>query len=624
VGSIPIHSRFLDRLAACIFQKNRTQMGRSQDLMVSMGIVMGASPLRVVVRHLRRIARPGRVAPSSDAELLARFAGLHDELAFAEIVQRHGPLVWAVCRSGLSAADADDAFQATFLVLTQKATRIRKREALAGWLAGVARRVVRRIRTKDARRSDAEQRLAARPRPIDDSDALVRDEWRQMLNEELHRLPEKYLLPMLLCYYQGLTNEEAARRLGLPHGTVCGRLSRARELLRRRLTRRGVTLTVGMLTVGVTAPPAEVLSATLATCGSVTIAGANITAPALTIAEAVMNSMWVEKVRTWAVGLMVVTAVGGGIGGYGIGPATGDGGRPVIGAAKAAEPPPPNAAPPGKIEEIEKAGMAFLNGKTDEAFKLLQDAVKKHPELPPARLMLARLYRAAQRVPDVDKQFRAILEQAVIENPDHPVVYLELAKIAVSEGRNTEAILDCLKAQDLAAPLAWTDEQRMDVNFAARGTIANAYEARGDWLRARVQIEVLMAITPKDGALRRRYSRALLALGKPDQAYREMVQAVNDSPEIGPSELCMATESAAIGDAAITKSWFEKAVKVQPKSGRVHLAFGEWLAGQKDWIGAKKHADLAAELLPGNKSVIRLQAQITDGEKPNQGPEPRK
>jgi RNA polymerase sigma factor (sigma-70 family) len=240
---------------------------------------MATRPLQAVVRHLRRMARPGDVAPSSDAELLARFAGQHDEFAFAEIVQRHGPLVWAVCRSRLATADADDAFQATFLILTKQATRIRKPAALGGWLAGVARRVVQRVRIKEARRTAAEQRLAERSHSTDDSDGLVQSEWRQLLNEELHQLPEKYLLPMLLCYYQGLTNEEAARRLGVPHGTVCGRLSRARELLRRRLIRRGVTLTVGALTAGATAPPAEVLAATLAACGSVTSAGAKLTGP---------------------------------------------------------------------------------------------------------------------------------------------------------------------------------------------------------------------------------------------------------------------------------------------------------------------------------------------------------
>jgi RNA polymerase sigma factor (sigma-70 family) len=421
---------------------------------------MGVSRLNAVVRHLRRMARPGNTAPASDAELLARFAEQRDELAFAEIVQRHGPLVWAICRSGLTAADADDAFQATFLILTQKATRIRKSDALAGWLAGVARRVVRRVRTKDARRSAAERRLSDIPRPIDDTDALVRDEWRQVLNEELHRLPEKYLLPMLLCYYQGLTNEEAARRLGVPHGTVCGRLSRARDLIRRRLIRRGVTLTVAMLTVGTAAPPAEVLSATLATCGSATLAGAKLTS-ALTLAEAVMNSMWTENVQTWAVGLMMVTAVGGGLGGYAVGPVAGQGQQSTISPAQAVDAPAKAADPPHKIDALEAAGKAVALGRIDEARKLLIEAAKALPDLPPTWLMVTRLYKQTHAQLANDKVYRSILEDAVAESRGDLSAVLELASLAVLEGRNTDAIIICRYVEGLATSIKqWTVERK--------------------------------------------------------------------------------------------------------------------------------------------------------------------
>src|SRR5206468_9418853 len=126
---------------------------------------MDTGPLRAVVRHLRRWAGPVDVAPSSDTDLLTRFAETRDEAAFAEIVQRHGPLVWAVCRSRLSAADADDAFQATFIVLTRRARAIRKRESLACWLSGVARRVVQRARAQDQRRREVEGRVEARSAP---------------------------------------------------------------------------------------------------------------------------------------------------------------------------------------------------------------------------------------------------------------------------------------------------------------------------------------------------------------------------------------------------------------------------------------------------------------------------
>src|SRR5262245_63930831 len=113
---------------------------------------MDPMPLRTVVRHLHRLAGAGETAPSADADLLARYAATRDEAAFAEIVQRHGPLVWAVCRTGLTAADADDAFQATFLVLARRAAAVRKPASLACGLSGVARRVARTGRTRQAHR----------------------------------------------------------------------------------------------------------------------------------------------------------------------------------------------------------------------------------------------------------------------------------------------------------------------------------------------------------------------------------------------------------------------------------------------------------------------------------------
>src|SRR5438876_3047096 len=110
--------------------------------------VMAAHPLQALVRHVRRIAGAGDPDPIGDADLVARFARTRDETAFAEIVQRHGPLVWAICRTNLNAADADDAFQATFLVLARKAKSIRKPGSLACWLSGVTRRTVQTVRQR--------------------------------------------------------------------------------------------------------------------------------------------------------------------------------------------------------------------------------------------------------------------------------------------------------------------------------------------------------------------------------------------------------------------------------------------------------------------------------------------
>jgi RNA polymerase sigma factor (sigma-70 family) len=192
----------------------------------------------------------GSFAGRSDAELLARFLATRDpaaEAAFAALVCRHGPMVLKVCRQLLGDEHiVEDAFQATFLVLARKARSLRHPEALGRWLYGAAVRAARKARSiehreaRRARRLDPGnlERAAGEDRPPDVG--LIRRETNERLHRELGRLPEKYRAPVILCHLEGLTHEEAARRLGWPVGTVGVRLMRARELLRQRLVRRGV------------------------------------------------------------------------------------------------------------------------------------------------------------------------------------------------------------------------------------------------------------------------------------------------------------------------------------------------------------------------------------------------
>ncbi len=180
----------------------------------------------------------------SDGELLERFVRQHEEAAFAELVQRHGPMVLSVCRRVLRhSQDADDAFQATFLVLAQKAHRLRRPGLLANWLYGVAYRTALNARQRAARRSKREREAAKRivPSGIPEREALV---LRRVLDEELRRLPEIYRAPLVLCYLEGKTNKEAARLLGWPIGSMAHRLARGRNLLRKRLEARLVGLTI--------------------------------------------------------------------------------------------------------------------------------------------------------------------------------------------------------------------------------------------------------------------------------------------------------------------------------------------------------------------------------------------
>jgi RNA polymerase sigma factor (sigma-70 family) len=198
----------------------------------------------LMLGHLSQIFNRGTFVGLNDQNLLERFVAECDESAFAALVSRHGPMVLGVCRRILREEhDVEDAFQATFLVLVRRARAIRDSSLLGHWIYGVAYRVAVRARANAVRRHIKE--------PLDREDAIVEKstpsseseqrELRAVLDEELTRLPELLRAPLVLCYLEGLTHEEAANQLRWPVGTVHSRLNRAREQLRRRLTRRGFT-----------------------------------------------------------------------------------------------------------------------------------------------------------------------------------------------------------------------------------------------------------------------------------------------------------------------------------------------------------------------------------------------
>ena len=191
---------------------------------------MAGSPSDRVLRQVHRLFNFGAVGTLSDAELLDRFVARHDETAeaaFEELVIRHGPMVLRVCRSLLhDAHDAEDAFQAIFLVLANRAGSIRRNGSVASWLFGVAHRVSTRARRSAARRRTLHQLVAERTsesyRPSEND-----LDW-EILHEEIHRLPERLRTPVVLCYLQGLTYAEAAHQLGVSAVAIQGRLARVR------------------------------------------------------------------------------------------------------------------------------------------------------------------------------------------------------------------------------------------------------------------------------------------------------------------------------------------------------------------------------------------------------------
>lgn len=275
-----------------------------------------------ILREVRRYAAGGRPDHDySDRTLVDRFAQSRDERAFAELVRRHGPMVLGVCRRVLRhAADADDAFQATFLILIRRAAVIRDPDRLGPWLFGVAWRTANKLRTV---------RRPGFPLPDDVAgpDAAPAD-WPVELDAAIARLPEKYRTPVVLCHLQGLSAAEAAQRLGCPAATITTRLFRARSTLRRRLAAAGLAVPVALTAESVLHVPSA-----LAAAAHAMAAGRSISPAAGRLADGVFRSLLMTKIRCAAVAAAACLA---GVGAFGF---------RAGGQEPAAGPTPPPAAP---------------------------------------------------------------------------------------------------------------------------------------------------------------------------------------------------------------------------------------------------------------------------------------
>jgi HlyD family secretion protein len=275
---------------------------------------------RVALGELRTLFSVGAIGDLTDGQLLERFAtdrGEVAERAFATLVERHGPMVLRVCRSVLvDAHDAQDAFQATFLVLVRRARALWVRDSLGPWLHQVAFRTAACARTKAARRRRHERRAAL---PTEEVRAEVENRIGAALHEEIERLPERYRAPLVLCDLEGSTHEQAARHLGWPVGTIKSRLSRGRERLRDRLARRGFAPGVGLLAArGLQAAdaliaPTLVDSTTAAVLQSI-IVRTIVRGSAASLARGVLLSMSIARFAKTALLVLVVGATVSGVG----------------------------------------------------------------------------------------------------------------------------------------------------------------------------------------------------------------------------------------------------------------------------------------------------------------------
>ncbi len=266
---------------------------------------MLAGKTDAVGQQLEQLWTSGTLTGLGDAELLGRFAEARArdataESAFRELINRHGPMVMGVCRQILSPHDADDAFQATFLVLVRKARSIRVGDSLAPWLYGVAYRTAQRARNVASRYRPAVVE------PMEEPMGPSRDEefdfdLRPLLHDELSRLPVKYRDPIVLCHLEGKSHEEAARLLQWPVGTVSGRLSRGRQLLKSRLERRGVAVSPMMLSANWLAGTSTVVATPLIEStlnaafrlGAVTAVSTSV----LSLTQGVLRTMMINKLE---------------------------------------------------------------------------------------------------------------------------------------------------------------------------------------------------------------------------------------------------------------------------------------------------------------------------------------
>jgi RNA polymerase sigma factor (sigma-70 family) len=328
----------------------------------------------VSLKGLETLYHLGAIGNLTDGQLLdwfvtGRGAGEAAEAGFTALVDRHGPMVLRVCRQILGDThDAQDAFQATFLILVRKAGSVRKRDSVASWLHGIARRVARRARSDRSRRREYERRSAEMSARTESRSADEPECWPE-LHEELARLPGKYREPLVLCYLEGLTTDEASRRLGCPQGTILSRLSRARERLRDRLVHRGLGAPAALMAGGLSADavPAALSHSVVQSALRLAAGGAAtafVPASVAGLTRGVLRTMILTKLGMAAAAVTAVAILATGAGTlWQQGPA----GPTRKSAAKEASPTP--GAPSALIANIGKVRALFAPGLVPDDLK---------------------------------------------------------------------------------------------------------------------------------------------------------------------------------------------------------------------------------------------------------------
>ncbi len=381
--------------------------------------------------QIDRLFGEGTLAGLSDARLLEQYVAARDESAFEALVRRHGPMVLSVCRRVLiDPNDADDAFQAAFLLLARKARSIWVEGSIGGWLHRVAWRIAVQLRNDASRRREQERRaVECTGKPLDREDGY--DDTAAVIHQEIDRLPERYRRPVVLCFLEDMTYQQAADHLHWTEATTRGRLSRARALLRDRLARRGLTLAATGLAVGIgdsvaaSTVPAGLLRATVRAARNVALgdaAAAGVSSTAIALARRAARTMLIARLKGMAaavVALATLTGLATGLIAAGLG---GDGPKQATAKARQA---------PGTGKKADAADGVVLRGRVLGPDGKPAAGASLYTVSPEGERWGAPILRTKA---GPDGSFRIVLPRADVAEPGTSRPWMMLTVLATADG----------------------------------------------------------------------------------------------------------------------------------------------------------------------------------------------
>jgi RNA polymerase sigma factor (sigma-70 family) len=486
------------------------------------------------LREIGTLFGVGTQTGLSDGELLERFISRDEgasQFAFAALVERHGPMVLRVCSRLLADVhETQDAFQATFLILLRKAEALKDRGSVGPWLFGVARRVAARSRTAAARRAHHERRyveVSEARGSIGDDD---RSDLQAILHEEVSRLPDRYQVPIVLCYLEGVTQEEAAARLGWPIGTVRSRLARARDRLRHRLTRRGVVVSVGGL-VGALAGDASAarvlvgptVKAAMRIATSQAAMAEVASASVVALTQGVLRSFFMTKLKTAMVVFTVLGATAGGVGVFAFQPSASLGpeqeGRSEAGARIA----PDGAGERAEAELKERLHKAIEKASKEQLVRIILQGGSREQ-------LLHELEAREREIAELKERLRQAIDKASREQLVHAALRMgseeqllraltggheagERAEAELKE-RLRKAIEKASKEQLVKAILRNGSKEEMLRALASE-------EASGERAEAELKERLRKAI---EKASKEQLIKAAIRMGSEEQLFRVLAQ----------------------------------------------------------------------------------------------------